>query len=195
MGYAGGQPSPLVIWADGIKPNGQVITDLGARLSAAWAAKLDNVDTRLTATRAGYLDRLIYLDTNDITSALSQSIAGAIATLRDSRITSARAGYLDNLNVLGGKGIRQIFIYSTNVATGEAITSGGTFVTAGGLTALDATKLVIIPLGATISNATPVTDLRACTWRVTAKSTTNLTIARDTSGPTATVAYLIIEYL
>jgi hypothetical protein len=54
------------------------------RLTATWAAKLDTLhDSRLTATRAGYLDKL--------------NLSGKATD--DAVWTNARAGYLDKLNI------------------------------------------------------------------------------------------------
>ena len=54
------------------------------RLTSTWAAKLDTLhDSRLTATRAGYLDKL--------------NLSGKATD--DAVWTSARAGYLDKVNI------------------------------------------------------------------------------------------------
>jgi len=163
LGFLAGLPGKL-----------KTLTD---RLSATWASKLDTLhDSRLTAARAGYLDKL--------------NISGNVANGTD--YTATRAGYLDLLNTGAAGTVKSIqtgYINTLPSTTGSSGSEDWRYndITLGTAVA-DAAKCLVIILGHVAITGGFVQP----TGRMT--STTNLRIESNiTPTGSISVRWYVIE--
>lgn len=147
------------------------LADLLTRLSATWAAKVDTLhDSRLTAGRAGYLDKL--------------NLAGKATD--DAVWTNAKAGYLD----MAVSGVARI----KNIQYGTVSVPFNNYSATATITTVDTAKTVLIMLG--FSTAAGTTDASIIYPRITLTNTTTVTATRggNTSTGTLTVGFVAVEF-